>query len=795
MKFTIKGIQYKLQRLTSGEVSLITDKQAARAPVSNKALYTLLVCTTFPQCFVIDRQPSSVSYLPQDLQALLQQNAKIFDVPTGLPLSRAHDHQIPLKDESQVVKIRPYRYLAVQKDILEKMVAEMKATGIIKDSTSSFASPVVLVKKKDGSWRFCVDYRQLNNLTLKDRFPIPLVEELLDELTGSQWFSKLDLRSGYHQIRMADKDVHKTAFRTHHGHFEFMVMPFGLTNAPSTFQSLMNSIFQPYLRRFIKGYGSIAQPLTALLKKNNFTWTADATVAFTKLKQAMVSAPVLAMPNFEETFVLESDASGTGIGAVLSQGGRPIAYFSRALSPRHQLLSVYEKEMMAILATPGAQLCALSAVHTDLTARIKQSWAQDPTVTKLMQKAKINPSSTAKYTWHQDQSIGNDLRGMLDSLYVRECTTCQQNKSENVASPGLMQPLPIPTKVWIDISMDFISGLPKSHGKDVIMVVVDRLSKYAHFIPLSHPYTAVIVAQAYMDNVYKLHGMPETVVSDRDQVFLSSFWKELFILLGAKLHMSTSYHPQTDGQTEVTNRSLETYLRCFSGEHPSDWVKWLPTAEFWYNTHFHSSAKATPYEILYGQPPPVHMPYIPGESRVDVVDRSLKAREDTIQVLKFHLHRSQHRMKQLADKKRTDRNFEVGDLVYLKLQPYRQISVLRRPNMKLAARFFGPYPVVKKIGEVAYELALPCGSKIHPVFHVSQIKKHIGKAPAHAQLPVLDSHGIIAREPTAILERRMVKRRGRAVTEALVLWSNSFPEDATWECLFDLQKKFPDFDS
>ena len=257
--------------------------------------------------------------------------------------------------------------------------------------------------------------------------------------------------------------------------------------------------------------------------------------------------------------------------------------------------------------------------------------------------------------------------------------------------------------------------------------------------------------------------------------------------------MSSAYHPQSDGQTEVVNKCLETYLRCMVGERPKDWLKWLPLAEWWYNTNYHTAIHTTPYQAVYGQPAPVHLPYLPGDSMVEAVDRSLQTREAAIKLLRFHLLRAQNRMKQQEDKGRSDRQFQVGDLVYVKLQPYRQKTVANRLCLKLAAKYFGPYKVLAKIGSVAYKLELPAGAKVHPTFHVSQLKKHVGKATTQYQLPLMDADGMLAKEPVAILDRRMNKCRGRVCTEVLVRWSNCFPEDSTWENYYDLQKAYPLF--
>jgi hypothetical protein len=277
--------------------------------------------------------------------------------------------------------------------------------------------------------------------------------------------------------------------------------------------------------------------------------------------------------------------------------------------------------------------------------------------------------------------------------------------------PGLLQPLPIPEQAWQIVSLDFIEGLPSSDRHNAILVVIDKLTKYGHFIPIHHPYMALQIAKVYVDNVYKLHGLPQVLISDRDPVFTSSVWQELFKLSNTKLMMSSSYHPQTDGQTERLNQCLEGFLRCTIHSCPRQWSKWLPIAEFWYNTMYHSALGHSPFEVLYGHSLR-HLGIANLKScSVPELEQWLHERQLLTRLIQQQLQRAQQRMKNQADKKRMERSFEPGDMVYMKLQPYVQTSVAQRSNKKLSFKFYGPFQVLEKIGEVAYRLDLPATSR------------------------------------------------------------------------------------
>ncbi|WVZ15409.1 hypothetical protein V8G54_012975 [Vigna mungo] len=909
--------------------------------------------------------------MPISVQQLVEEYADLFQEQRGLPPRRSCDHAIVLKEGAAIPNIRPYRHPHRHKEEIEKFVKNMLEAGMIRPSVSPFSSPLILVKKKNGSWRFCVDYRALNSVTIPNKFPIPVIEELLDELGGAMVFSKLDLKFGYHQVRMKEADIPKTAFRTHEGHYEYLVMPFGLTNALSTFQALMNDVFRPfirkfvlvffddiliysqdmgthtshlqqvfqkmrehelwvnrkkcnfrvkqleylghlisgegikadpskieamvawpepkdirslrgflgltgYYRRFVRNYGMIAKPLTQLLKKNGFLWSVEAKSAFNELKSAMTSLPTLAMPDFDLSFVIETDA--------------PPTFISQALSEKAKARSVYERELMAIVLAvqkwrqyllghhfiirtdqkslrfllekrvltgdqlkwvtklmgydfeiqykPGADnrvadalsrvmtYSSISVITNSDLIELAEELARDEKLRGLMQEVIRDPKTHPTYAvaqgclWHKGRLVlpQNSTRipllleefhaspwgghsgvtrtykrlamvffwkGMRKDIerFVLDCAVCQRHKYQALKPAGLLQPLPIPNKVWEDLSMDFIGGLPKAKGADTIMVVVDRLSKSAHFMPLQHPYSATDVARVFVKEVVRLHGFPRSMVSDRDRVFISLFWKELFRLAGTKLHFSSAYHPQTDGQTEVVNRTVETYLRCFVSGHPKQWVQWLSWAELWFNCSYNASIKMSPFKALYGCDPPTIVPFRQETTVVAAVDQLLASHDTILLELKQNLVKAQLRMREQVDKHRREVEFEVGDMVYLKFQSYKFRSLARKENEKLSPRFYGPFEIEERIGAVAYKLKLPEYSRVHPVFHVSQLKRAPPASIPGQQLPAGLTEEWDARSATT----------HKWKIEVLIKWVHLPQHDNTWEEFELVKQAFPDF--
>nr|KYP37665.1 Transposon Ty3-I Gag-Pol polyprotein [Cajanus cajan] len=759
---------------------------------------------------------------------ILHNYRSVFDKPSGLPPDRSHNHQIPLLPDTNLVKVRPYqipllpgtnpvkvrpyRYPHSQKEQIENMVAEMLKDGIISPSNSPFSSPILLVKKKDGTWRFCIDYRALNTITVKDHFPIPTVDELIDELCGAQYFSKLDLRSGYHQILVAPEDRFKTVKQLR----GFL----GLTG---------------YYRRFIKGYASIAAPLTNLLKKANFHWDSQATLAFDNLKKALTEAPVLALLDFSKPFILETDASGIGIGAVLSQSQHPLAFFSKKLSPQMQKQSAYTREFHAIttaiakfrhylighkfvirtdqkslkclmeqpIHTPEQQAWLHKFLGYDFTIEYKPG--KENLVADALSRSYFMAFSQPQWDFIANLGIARTLArvssqfywpGMHQDIksYVQQCLIYQQAKSSTTLPAGLLQPLPIPQQIWDDLAMDFIVGLPPSYGFTVIMVVIDRLSKYAHFCQLKADYSSKQVAEVFMKSIVRLHGIPKSIVSDRDRVFTSNFWQQLCKLSGTTLAMSTAYHPQSDGQSEALNRCLEMYLRCFTVDDPKSWSKMLPWAEYWYNTSFHTSIGMTPFKAVYGRDPPTLPKYVKDDTEPPSLQEILLHRDQTILCLKQNLMKAQNLMKKYADQKRVHVEFQVGDLVFVKLQPYRQHSVALRKNQKLGLRYFGPFPVMQRIGLVAYKLALPPTAKIHPVFHVSLLKPCKGEhQQQYLPLPFLTNEFGPVIQPLKVLQSRVILRENQHIPQVLVQWEGLDISQVTWEDALTLQSEYPNF--
>jgi hypothetical protein len=309
--------------------------------------------------------------------------------------------------------------------------------------------------------------------------------------------------------------------------------------------------------------------------------------------------------------------------------------------------------------------------------------------------------------------------------FISICLECKKVKAEHRHPACFLQPLPIPKWKWEVVTMDFITKLPRTNKQhDSIMVVVDKLTKAAHFIPVKFTHKATNISDVDMKEIARLHGIPKTIVSHRDPKFTSKFWKGLFNGFGTNLNFSTTYHLESDGQTERVNQVIEDMFRMYVMDKPSKWEKYLHLVEFSYNNGYQASLKMSPFEALYGRKCNAPVSWDNPAYREVVGPNLLREMEEQMIKIKIKLNAAQDRQKSYVDKGRTHREFKVGDHVFLKVRANR--SSLKLGNCsKLATHYCGPFEILERIGPVAYTIALPASMSVHNVFHVSLLKKYI----------------------------------------------------------------------
>ncbi|GJU91316.1 putative reverse transcriptase domain-containing protein [Tanacetum coccineum] len=665
-------------------------------------------------------------------------------------------------------------------------------------------------------------------------------------MQGSSIYSKIDLRSGYHQLRVREEDIPKTAFRTRYGHYEFHVMSFGLTNAPAVFMDLMNRVCKPYLDKFVivfiddiliyskskkeheehlrqilkllkkeelyakfskcefwisrvqflghvidyrdssRVFFKFAKSMTKLTQKGvKFDWGDKQEATVQLLKQKLCSAPILAIPEGNEDFIAYCDALKKGLGAVLMQREKVISYASRQLK-------IHEKNYTTLIIELGAVVFRskiLKAYLSDVKHESREKHqdkdvggilvenSKDP---EKLRTEKLEPrtdgtmclngrswlpcygdlrtvimheSHKSKYSIHPgSDKMYQDMKKLYwwpnmkanIATYVSKCLTCAKVKAEHQRPSGLLVQPEIPQWKWDNITMDFVMKLPKSsQGYDTIWVIVDRLTKSAIFMPMRETDPMDKLARMYLKEVVTKHGIPVSIICDRDPRFASNFWRSLQKALGTSLDMSTAYHPQTDGQSERTIQTLEDMLRACN--------------DF-------------------------------GKS----VGNCAETTEEIIQI-KQRIQTARDRQKSYADLKRKPMEFQVGDKVMLKVSPWKGVVRFGKRG-KLNPRYVGPFKVLKKVGAIAYKLELPQElSRVHNTFHVSNLKKCYSDDPLVVPLEGLqvDDKLYFVEEHVEILDREVKQLRQSRVPIVKVRWNSRRGPEFTWEREDQFREKYP----
>ncbi|GBG65880.1 hypothetical protein CBR_g54171 [Chara braunii] len=757
--------------------------------------------------------------LPPDprITELLDAYGDMFETPHGVVPDQPIRDKIILEDGVVPPRGCIYRMSEEELSVLRAQLDDLLEKGWIRPSSSPYGAPVLFVRKKNKELRSCIDYRKLNAQTVKNVGPLPRIDDLLERLGGAKFFSKLDLKSGYHQLEIRQEDRYKTAFKTRYGHFEWLVMPFDLTNAPTTFQAAMTTEFRHmldrfvliylddilvysqsldehvehlrtvlerlrqakykanrdkcefarqeleylghyvtpqairpladkievirvwpeptnttdvlsfmglagYYQRFITGYSRIAAPMTRLQSsKVPFVFDDDARWSFQALKTAMLMAPVLSIYDPTLPTRVTTDASGYGIGAVLEQHDgdewHPVEYFSHKVPPINSLDDARKKELLAFVmalkrwrhfllgrcrftwvtdnnpltyykthdtvsstigrwmyfidqfdftpkhfpslsnraANPLSRrpdVCAMThhafAFDEELQRHFIRGYESDPDFATLYAQLSSDHPPASHYRIVDGylllHSRGKDLlcvprdRHLRTRLlgeyhdsrladhfgvnrtiarlrqrfrwpdlitdvtrYCDSCEVCRRSKPHNRNPYGELRPMPIPQEPGLSIAMDVTGPFPRDRlGHDDVLTVIDRLSKYARFLPCKDYPTAPELARLLHTSWICSHGVPEDIVSDRDTRFISAFWTSLMQESGTKMKPSSARHPQTDGQTERAHQTAQMMLRTLIRPDQKDWVDRLPDIEFAYNTSLHPAISVTPFELHHG---------------------------------------------------------------------------------------------------------------------------------------------------------------------------------------------------
>ena len=904
-----------------------------------------------------------------------------------------------------------------QREEVSRVVSELLELGYIRPSMSPWGAPVLFAPKPDGTLRFCVDYRLLNKVTVRNRFPIPRTDELIDRLSGMKVFSKIDLWSAYYQMRLTEDAIPKSAFSTHLGHFEWLVLPFGMVNAPASFQSLMQSLlgklpfvvvylddilvfsrtpeehekqvrevlqiledntlrakkkkcafFQSsieylgfiidqdglhpnpakvqcvqdwpvpknvkdvqsflglanYYRRFVKDFAKIGTPLTQLTQKDvPFRWSDSCDEAFKSLKRALVTAPVLRLPDPSKDYFIEADASKFAIGAVLYQKeGRakhPVAYISRKMNSAERNYPIQEQELLALIYAlkkwrhyvfgttiraytdhqslvlwhtfknltgrkarwvlelsqynvelvykPGLENIvadtlsrrpdhvslnnlAISEAKSDLLTLIREKYASDSCfkdlVAHFQSKSEEVPgrlrsvikwyrysndllwyarypnedpriclprdAALLKLVFHEcHTSIMSGHLGVAKTLdriasryyfpkmqfwirkMIRECHSCQTAK-HSLKPPRLaLQPLDVPHTPWESVSMDFMVELPMTpNGFDALLVVVDRLTKFCILIPTTVTATARDIAFAFLNNVVCRFGLPRSIVSDRDTKFTSTFWTELMSFLDTELIMSSAYHPETNGQTERMNQTIQVMIRHYITPDLLTWDRYLERLEMAYNTSKNASVKYSPFFLNHGRKAATTLDLIlslPNRTKNTVVRDFVSSMSLHWKLARDAVSAAQQYHSYFANRSIQIPKYKVGDLVLLSVK-YVNTKLRARDHHKFQRPYVGPFRITEKLHETSFRLALPPSMKIHNVFYGGLLKPYTGadKAVGEAKSVVGGSS-----DKLYLVESILRSRPIRGETHYLVKWVGYAESFNTWEPHSSLIQDVPEF--